>query len=61
MLPLDPVYLQMCLFSFKREEKEALPESCQTFDVAVPQTSGLVTLVLSYEAVFFFRVRASVY
>ena len=34
-------------------EKEALPESCQTFEVAAAQTSGLVNLVFSRQTVFF--------
>jgi len=31
---------------------EALPESCQTFEVAAAQTSGLFNLVLSRQLVF---------
>ena len=34
-------------------EKEALHESCQTFEVATAQTSGLVNLVLSHHIGFF--------
>lgn len=40
-------------------EKEALPESRQTFEVAAARAFGLLNLVLSCQASFF-RVRASV-
>lgn len=43
----------------ERGEKEALPESRQTFEVATARTFGLVSLVLSCQTSFF-RVRASV-
>ena len=36
-------------------EKEALPESRQTFEVTAAQTYGQVNLVLSRQTVFFFE------
>ena len=41
-------------------EKQALPVSCETFEVTTAQTSGLVNLVISHQTAFFF-VRASLY
>ena len=41
-------------------EKQALPVSRRTFEVAAAQTSGPVNLVLSHQIVFFL-VQASVY
>ena len=41
-------------------EKQALPVSRQTLEVAAAQTSGLVNLVISHQTDFFL-VRASIY
>ena len=59
IIPHPATRTSFCLLECEGE-KEALPESRQTFEVAAAQTSGLVNLVFSCQTVFF-RCELSVY